>query len=77
MHLPAFIEQAVEGAENRFMFGKPIFIPKDCRDFDNHKKIWLERVIEAQNQFGKFTGIPAREAVLDEEHQIRKRTKPI
>jgi len=75
--LPAFIEQAIEGAENRLVFGKPIFIPKDCRNFDNHKKIWLGRVIEAQNELGTLTGIPAREAVLDEEHQIRKRFKPI
>lgn len=74
--LPAFIEQAVEGAENRLVFGKPIFIPKDCRNFDNHKKIWLERVIEAQNELGILTGIPAREAMLDEEHQTRKRFKP-
>lgn len=71
--LPAFIEQAVEGAENRFVFGKPIFIPKDCRNLDNYKKIWLERVIEAQNELGTLTGISAREAVLDAEHQTRKR----
>lgn len=73
--LPAFIEQAVEGNENRFVFGKPIFIPKDCRNFDNHKQLWLERIIEAQNELGTLTGIPAREAVLDEEHQTRKRFK--
>jgi len=73
--LPAFIEQAVEGAENRLMFGKPIFIPKDCRHFDDHKQLWLERVIEAQNELEPLTGIPAREAVLDEEHQTRKRFK--
>ena len=71
--LPAFIEQAVEGDENRLVFGKPIFIPKDCRNFDDHKQLWLERVIEAQNELGTLTGIPAREAVLDEEHQTRKR----
>lgn len=71
--LPAFIEQAVEGAENRFVFGKPIFIPKDCRNFDIYKKIWLERVIEAQNDLRTLSGIPAREAVLDKEHQTRKR----
>lgn len=71
--LPAFIEQAVEGAENRFVFGKPIFIPKDCRHFDDHKQLWLERVIEAQNELGTLTGIPAREAMLDEEHKTRKR----
>lgn len=71
--LPAFIEQAVEGAENRLVFGKPIYIPKDCRDLDAPKKIWLERVIEAQNELEPLTGIPAREVALDEEHQTRKR----
>jgi hypothetical protein len=74
--LPAFMEQAVEGAENRLVFGKPIFIPKDCRNLDNCKQLWLERVIEAQNELGTLTGIPAREAVIDEEHQTRKRFKP-
>ncbi|QAA32176.1 lysophospholipid acyltransferase family protein [Clostridium manihotivorum] len=74
--LPAFIEQAVEGAENRLVFGEPIFIPKDCRNFDNHKQLWVERVIEAQNKLETLTGIPAREAVIDEEHQTRKRFKP-
>ncbi len=74
--LPAFIEQAVEGAENRLVFGKPILIPKDCRNFDDHKQLWLERVIEAQNELGTLTGISAREAVLDEEHQTKKRFKP-
>ena len=74
--LPAFIEQAVEGAENRLIFGKPIFIPKDCRNLDGHKQLWLDRVIEAQNELAALTGIPAREAVLDEEHQTRKRFKP-
>lgn len=74
--LPAFIEQAVEGAENRLIFGEPIFIPKDCRNLDDHKQLWLERVIEAQNELGTLTGTPAREAVLDEEHQTRKRFKP-
>jgi 1-acyl-sn-glycerol-3-phosphate acyltransferase len=73
--LPAFIEQAVEGAENRFVFGKPILIPKDTRNFDSYKQIWLERVIEAQNELQTLTGTPAREAVLDEEHQTRKRFK--
>jgi 1-acyl-sn-glycerol-3-phosphate acyltransferase len=73
--LPAFIEQAVEGKENRLIFGKPFLIPKDCRNFDDHKQVWLERVIEAQNELEKLTGIPAREAVLDEEHQKRKRFK--
>lgn len=75
--LPAFIEQAVEGAENRLIFGKPIIISKDCRSFNNDKQLWLERVIEAQNELGKLTGVPAREAVLDKEHQTRKRFKPI
>jgi 1-acyl-sn-glycerol-3-phosphate acyltransferase len=75
--LPAFIEQAVEEAENRLVFGKPIFIPKDCRNLDDHKQLWLERVIEAENELETLTGIPAREAVLDEEHQTRKRFKPI
>lgn len=74
--LPAFIEQAVEGAENRLVFGKPIFISKECRNFDDHKQLWLERVIEAQHELETLTGIPAREAVLDEEHQTRKRFKP-
>lgn len=74
--LPAFIEQAVEGAENRLVFGQPISIPKDCRNFDNHKQLWLNRVIEAQNKLEAITGIPARKAVLDEEHQTRKRFKP-
>lgn len=73
--LPAFIEQAVEGAENRLVFGKPIFVPKDCRDFDDHKQLWLDRVIEAQNELVKLTGNPAREVMLDEEHQMRKRFK--
>lgn len=74
--LPAFIEQVVEGAENRLVFGKPIFISKDCRNFNEHKQLWLERVIEAQNELGALTGIPAREAMLDEEHQTRKTFKP-
>lgn len=73
--LPAFIEQAVEGAENRFVFGKPIFIPKDCRKLDDHKQLWLERVIEAQNELEALTGIPARDVALDKEHQTRKRFK--
>ena len=71
--LPAFIEQAVEGAENRFVFGKPIFIQKDCRNFDGHKQLWLERVVDAQNELERLTGISAREAALDEEHKTRKR----
>ena len=74
--LPAFIEQAVEGATNRLVFGKPIVIPKDCRNFDAHKQLWLERVIEAQDELAALTGIPAREAALDKEHQTRKRFLP-
>lgn len=75
--LPAFIEQAVEGEENRLIFGKPIIIPKKCREFDDHKRLWLERVIEAQNELEKLTGIPARKAILDIEHQTRKKFVPI
>ena len=71
--MPAFIEQAVEGAENGLVYEKPIFIPKDCRDFHERKQLWLERVIEAQYELRALTGIPAREALLDEEHQTRKR----
>lgn len=71
--LPAFIEQAVEGAENRLIFAEPIIIPKNCRDLDTPKELWLKRVIEAQNQLASLTGIPARQAVLDEAHQTRKR----
>lgn len=74
--LPAFIEQAVEGAENRLVFGEPIIVPKNCRNFDTYKQLWLERVIEAQNQLVTLTGLPARAAVLDEEHKTRKRLKP-
>lgn len=74
--LPAFIEQAVEGKENRMVFGEPISIPKSCRNFDEYKKLWLERVIAAQNMLPELTGTPAREAVLDAEHQTRKRNKP-
>ncbi len=74
--LPAFIEQAVEGADNRMVFGKPIIVRKDCRNFDEHKKLWLDSVIEAQNALDTLTGIPARKAVLDKEHQTRKKFKP-
>ncbi|MFT9078068.1 1-acyl-sn-glycerol-3-phosphate acyltransferase [Ethanoligenens sp.] len=74
--LPAFIEQAVEGSENRLAFGQPISISKDCRNFDNHKQLWLNRVIEAQYKLEAITGTPARKAVLDEEHRTRKRFKP-
>lgn len=70
--LPAFIEQAVEGEENRFIFGEPIIIPKGCRDFDGYKQLWLDKVIKAQNDLKVLTGIPAREAVLDEEHQMKR-----
>jgi len=73
--LPAFLEQAVEGQENRIIFGKPISIPKNCRNFDESRRLWLNRVIEAQHELGPLTGIPARETVLDEEHQTRKRFK--
>jgi hypothetical protein len=73
--LPAFIEQAVEGAENRLVFGEPISVSKDSRKFDYHKQLWLERVIEAQNKLEMLTGSPAREAVLDEEHKTRKKIK--
>jgi len=71
--LPAFIEQAVEGAENRLVFGKPIEVAKNCRDFDGHKQAWLERIIEAQNELAALTGRPARDVTLDEAHKIRKR----
>ncbi len=74
--LPAFLEQAVEGEENRLIFGEPIVVPKNCRDFTEAKQLWLDRVIEAQNELENLTGVPAREVVLDEEHQIRKRFKP-
>ncbi len=71
--LPAFIEQAVEGLDNRLVFAEPIFIPKDCRNLDDPKQLWLDRVIQAQNELEKLTGVPAREAMLDEDHQTRKR----
>lgn len=74
--LPAFIEQAVEGSENRLVFGNPIAISKDCRNFDIYKQLWLDRVIEAQNELAALTGVPAREVSLDKEHQTRKRFKP-
>lgn len=73
--LPAFIEQAVEGADNRMIFGEPIHIPKTSRDLEPFKQIWLDRVIDAQNQLDPLTGIAARPAELDEEHQTRKRFK--
>lgn len=71
--LPAFIEQAVEGSENHLVFGEPMVIPQNCRDFSGYKQLWLERVIEAQDSLERLTGTPAREAALDEEHQTRKR----
>lgn len=43
--------------------------------FSEHNILWLKRVIEAQNEIGTLTVIPAREAVLDEENQTRKRFK--
>lgn len=70
--LPAFMEQAVEGEENRIVFGEPVLVPKDCRDYDPYKKLWIERVIEAENSFERITGSKARETVLDEEHKVRK-----
>ncbi len=73
--LPAFLEQPVEGEENRLIFAEPITIPKDCKDFEPYKALWIERVIEAQNSLERLNGVPAREAVLDEEHQTRKRFK--
>ena len=73
--LPTFVEQLVEGAENRMIFGEPIFVPQHCRDFEEYKKLWLDRVIAAQNELMAQTGIPAREALLDEQHQTRKTFK--
>ncbi len=73
--LPAFIEQAVEGEENRMVFAQPIPIAKDCRNFDAAKQLWMERVIEAQDALEALSGRPARPAVLDEAHQTRKRFK--
>lgn len=71
--LPAFIEQVVEGEENRLNFGKPFFINRECRTFDEFKSLWLERVISAQNELAVIAGTPAREAVLDDAHKLRKR----
>ena len=70
--LPAFIEQAVEGADNRLVFGKPVSISKACRNLDEPKQMWLDRVLEAQNELEALTGVPARAAALDAEHQTRK-----
>jgi 1-acyl-sn-glycerol-3-phosphate acyltransferase len=71
--LPAFIEQAVEGEINRLVFGKPIAVPKGCKEFDEYKTAWIKEVIEAENSLASLTGIPAREAMLDEDHKIRKK----
>ena len=71
--LPAFIEQAVEGADNRLIFAEPMVVPKDCRDFYEYQKLWLERVIGAQNDLEKITGVKARAVSLDKEHQTRKK----
>lgn len=70
--LPAFLEQAVEGEENRIVFGQPISVPRTCRDYEPYKKIWVEKVIEAENSLEELTGKKARETVLDEEHKVRK-----
>lgn len=70
--LPAFLEQLVEGEENRIVFGEPIIVPGTCRDYEPYKKLWIERVIDAENSFEKVTGSKARETVLDEEHKVRK-----
>ncbi len=74
--LPTFIEQAVEGEENRLIFGEPISIPKECRNLDSYRELWLERVIGAQNSLIELTGKPARQVVLDDAHRTRKRFKP-
>lgn len=70
--LPAFLEQAVEGEENRIVFGEPISVPKGCRNYGPYKKLWIERVIEAEKSYEKVTGTKARETVLDDEHKVRK-----
>lgn len=72
--LPAFIEQAVEGVENRLVFGEPIIVPKECKNFDAYKQLWIKRVIQAQDELGTIIGKPARKAVLDEAHQTRKKS---
>jgi hypothetical protein len=73
--LPAFIEQAVEGTDNRLIFGKYVFVPKNFHNFDYYKQLWLQRVIEAQNELEILTGTPARKTVLDKEHETRKSFK--
>jgi 1-acyl-sn-glycerol-3-phosphate acyltransferase len=71
--LPAFIEQAIEGEENRLIFGDPISVPSNTKDLDEYKQVWIDRVIAAENELGKVTGRPARETVLDADHQVRKK----
>lgn len=71
--LPAFIEQAVEGEENRMVFGKPFLVEKNDNDFIDYKKLWVERVLEAQDLLQQLTGKPARQVALDPDHQVRKR----
>ena len=71
--LPAYIEQAVEGAENRMIFGEPISVPSNTKDLDQYKQIWIDRVIEAEHNLEKLTGTPARETILDADHQVRKK----
>ena len=70
--LPAFLEQAKEGEDNFLVFGEPFEIPKNCRDLDPYKQLWIDKVIEAENSYEKFTGRKARETVLDDEHKVRK-----
>lgn len=70
--LPAFLEQLVEGEKNAMVFGEPIVVPKNARDLDPYKQLWIDRVIEAENSFEKFAGRSARETVLDDEHKVRK-----
>lgn len=74
--LPAFIEQLKEGEENRMIFGKPIEVPKKCRDFDEYKQLWIDRVVEAEHSLELVTGRAARETILDAEHQVRKFHNP-
>ena len=75
--LPAFLEQPVEGEANRLIFAEPITVPKTSRDYDGYKQLWLDRVIGAQNELATLTGVPAREAILDEDHQTRKKKKSV
>ena len=71
--LPVFIEQTVEGMENRVVFGTPFQVERDCRDYAPYKQEWLARVIGAQDSLAGLTGTPARDACLDADHQVRKR----